>query len=75
MSKMSKKISEDQTLLLDKDILGQLGVKSDDTVEIEFQSGVLIISPSNKSCSQEEFEDIVEKIIETRRETLKILSQ
>ncbi len=76
MIKQLRKVGNSNALLLDKPLLELVGLEEEATVEITVDHGNIIISPvSPGKISEARTEELLNKIIKTRRSVLEKLAQ
>ncbi len=76
MIKQLRKVGNSNALLLDKPLLELVGLEEDATVEITIDHGNIIISPvSPGTITKARTEELLNKIIRTRRSVLEKLAQ
>lgn len=76
MIKQLRKVGNSNALLLDKPLLELVGLKEDGEVEITVDHGNIIIAPvSPASIPTARAEELLDKIVETRRSALKRLAE
>ena len=75
MIKQLRKVGNSNALLLDKPLLELVGLEENASVEITVDHGNIIISPvSPGTISEDRAEELLDKIVETRRATLERLA-
>ena len=76
MIKQLRKVGNSNALLLDKPLLELVGLEENATVEITVDHGNIIISPvSPETISEARTEELLSKIVRTRRSVLEKLAQ
>lgn len=76
MIKHLRKVGNSNALILDKPILELLGIEENGAVQLTVDGGSLIVTPTNpRPVDRDEFDRLLDRIIEERRPVLRRLAQ
>lgn len=76
MIKQLRKVGNSNAILLDKPLLELVGLEEDASVEITVDHGNIIISPvSPGTISEAKTQELMDRIVKTRRSTLEKLAK
>jgi len=74
--KQLRKVGNSNAIILDKPILELLGLEENAEVQLTIEGGSLIITPTNpKPVDRERFNELLDRVIEERRDVLERLAQ
>ncbi|MGD9853906.1 MAG: hypothetical protein AB7U20_03055 [Planctomycetaceae bacterium] len=71
-----RKVNDEDALILDKPLLELLGLEENAQVQLTVQGNSLIVTPTHpKPVDRSRFNELLDQVVETRREVLQLLAQ
>ena len=71
-----QKLSEGYALIIDQPVLDLLGLEERGEVQLTIENGSLVVTPVNpRSIDRERFAELLDQLVERRREVLQRLAQ